>query len=492
MPRSKRLTKRQRAFIEKYIESQSETWRSEKTRQSHHYIIYHLFEWLERRNLREENLTPVLVSEFIRRPAEHEIGRLQQKNYRVSIRRYLDWRKSLGKIKISATELIPLHRKPFWPLPALGYAFLNDPKNFRRKKTFRSYRSTIGHFHHWLTSEKITVEAINESCLLQFDEYLQKKNASAFYRQTSDQRLRVYLLWLHRSGISKLTNPETCTPPQAQGPRLHVKLTIEAESFLDVVAINRRESTVKNYKNAIDHLYFFLNGEKIKVANLKRRDFERWLQHLKSLELGPMTRKGLILCIRYYLFWLEEHGKIQTDVDTLLRLSDCPKIPEYLPKPLHPSDDLKLQAHLTNSGELLKKALLLIRLTGLRIGEAVALTGDCLWQDHAGHRYLKVPLGKLDKERMVPVDNRGFEIINWHLNRTRKVKGETFIGNLMVSDSGLPLCVRDLRFALHTACRDVKILERVNVHRLRHYAESRIMPNGHVNNLHFPLVHAGY
>jgi site-specific recombinase XerD len=474
---SRRVPKRRRTYIERYIRSQADIWQSEVTRQSQRYIIYHLLEWLECRALQEKELTPELLDEFIRFGSGTERSRFQQKSYRVGLRRYLSWCQKKGKVKTSATELVPL-RRPCWLLPLLGKEFLSDPTISQRRKAFRTYRATVARFHVWLESQKVRIEAVDESFLLKFDEHLRLNGKNDFARQTADQRLRVYLSWLHQRGTIKLTSPNTILPAQATAARFKVALCDEALAFLEFVAINRRESTVKNYKNALDHFYFYLHQMEIRPQLLQRKDLEGWLRHLNDKGLGPTTRKGTILCVRYYLFWLEDNGKLETDVDSLLRLSDCPKIPEYLPKPLSPTDDAKLQSHLASSDDVLKKALLLIRLTGLRIGEAVGLPGDALWQDHAGHHYLKIPLGKLDKERMVPVDERIRSLVEWHLARTRRIKGKSFSGNLMVTGSGAPLSVRDLRFTLHNACRDVKIFERVNVHRLRHTYATALLNGG--------------
>lgn len=481
---SRRVPKQRKAYVERFIESQSAIWRSEVTRQSQRYILYHLFEWLDGLPLRESELTPDLLDEFIRfHGSKNERGRLQQKSYRVGLRRYLSWCQQNGKIKVDPTDLIPLRRSSYRyyvaiPLPAVGKEFLSDPAISKRRKRFRTYRSTVARFHAWLDLQNTAIESVDESFLFKFDEYLRTKGASDFVRQTADQRLRMYLFWLHQRNTIKVANPETLLPGQAIAARMNVSLPADALAFIEFVSINRKPSTVKNYKTALDHLFTYLRKRNVQFRNLKRKDFEGWLRHLSNLGLGPSTRRATILCVRYYLFWLEDHRKLKKDVDSLLRISDCPKIPEYLPKPLPPADDTRLQAHLASSEDVFKKTLLLIRLAGLRIGEAVGLPGDALWRDHAGHHYLKVPLGKLDKERMVPVDDKILKLVEWHLARTQNIVGSSFARNLIVGNGGLPLRVRDLRYALHSACRDVGILERVNVHRLRHTYATALLNGG--------------
>src|SRR6478672_6606765 len=65
--------------------------------------------------------------------------------------------------------------------------------------------------------------------------------------------------------------------------------------------------------------------------------------------------------------------------------------------------------------------LLLLRATGMRIGELLDLELDCLL-DFAGHgTWLRVPVGKLNSERMVPLDPDTVQVIDaWIAQRGRK------------------------------------------------------------------------
>jgi integrase len=48
--------------------------------------------------------------------------------------------------------------------------------------------------------------------------------------------------------------------------------------------------------------------------------------------------------------------------------------------------------------------LTILRGTGMRLGELLDLELDCLWDPASHGTWLKVPLGKLGTERMVPLD----------------------------------------------------------------------------------------
>jgi integrase len=70
---------------------------------------------------------------------------------------------------------------------------------------------------------------------------------------------------------------------------------------------------------------------------------------------------------------------------------------------------------------LVRTGLLLLRATGMRMGELLDLERDCLL-DFAGHgTWLRVPVGKLNSERMVPLDPDTVSVIDtWIAQRGRQ------------------------------------------------------------------------
>ena len=70
-----------------------------------------------------------------------------------------------------------------------------------------------------------------------------------------------------------------------------------------------------------------------------------------------------------------------------------------------------MQRCLLARGDILGQALVLMRRTGLRIGELVRLDPRCLETDHDDNAMLKVPLGKLDNERLVPLDDHARSVL---------------------------------------------------------------------------------
>jgi len=75
-----------------------------------------------------------------------------------------------------------------------------------------------------------------------------------------------------------------------------------------------------------------------------------------------------------------------------------------MPRPLTAEQDQLLQQEFLRRNDLGGNVFLLLRHTGMRIGECVDLSTDCLRSTGPDQWAIHVPLGKLKTERMVPVD----------------------------------------------------------------------------------------
>ena len=103
----------------------------------------------------------------------------------------------------------------------------------------------------------------------------------------------------------------------------------------------------------------------------------------------------------------------------LLFLTDLPRLPNPLPRALPTDVDRRLMTAVAGLDDLLVRAgLQLLRATGMRVGELLDLELDCL-VDFASHgTWLRVPLGKLGTERMVPLDEPTLAVLDaWIANR---------------------------------------------------------------------------
>jgi integrase len=106
----------------------------------------------------------------------------------------------------------------------------------------------------------------------------------------------------------------------------------------------------------------------------------------------------------------------------LLFLTDLPRLPEPMPRALAPEADTAVMAAVNQLADpFARTGLVLLRATGMRVGELLDLELDCL-VDFAGHgTWLRVPVGKLGTERTLPLDPSTLEALDtWMSARGRQ------------------------------------------------------------------------
>jgi integrase len=140
---------------------------------------------------------------------------------------------------------------------------------------------------------------------------------------------------------------------------------------------------------------------------------EPWMVALTRAEntksggvLSRAEQARRILAVANFLREISEWDWPEAPPRTLLHPGDNPRLPQPLPRFLPPDADRRLAAALQDSPHrLAADALLLQRACGLRIGELLDLEMDAVIDVAGAGSWLKVPLGKLDTERMVPIDS---------------------------------------------------------------------------------------
>ena len=156
-------------------------------------------------------------------------------------------------------------------------------------------------------------------------------------------------------------------------------------------------------------------------ATLDRcQHIEPWLASLTTaanaktggtLSVPEQARR--ILAVANFLTEITEWGWPEAPTRRLMFPSDNPRLPQPLPRFLPPDADRRLTEALEASPHrLAADALLLQRACGLRIGELLDLELDAVIDLPGSGSWLKVPLGKLDTERMVPIDAQILALID--------------------------------------------------------------------------------
>ena len=180
------------------------------------------------------------------------------------------------------------------------------------------------------------------------------------------------------------------------------------ESDIQTLALTSRPGTVDQYQSTARRFLGYLRAAFPEVRQLSQlhRDphllgWFRWLCEQQP-PLCNQTRILHLTRLRRLLHDLATRG--YSPLSDLIRQEDFPPQPRYLPKPLSLHEDQLLQQELRQTDDLPANALLLIRATGIRIGECISLPSDCQRQVGPDQWALHIPLGKLHTERLVPAD----------------------------------------------------------------------------------------
>jgi integrase len=195
-------------------------------------------------------------------------------------------------------------------------------------------------------------------------------------------------------------------------------------AYLDRLTATHSRGTVTGTATRLNHFAAHLAAVDPGLTSLaeldRRHHIETYLtataEAMNSRTGAPIQaseRRGRILAVHCLLNDIAEWGWPEAPQRRLVFRSDIPKLPRALPRYLTPDLDRRLtQALHTWPERLPADALLLQRATGLRIGELVDLELDSVHEIPGQGAWLKVPLGKLNTERMVPLDEETVALID--------------------------------------------------------------------------------
>jgi site-specific recombinase XerD len=240
--------------------------------------------------------------------------------------------------------------------------------------------------------------------------------------------------------------------------------------------------SARPYRGTVRNFLIYLGDHHPAVCSLDqlRRDphILGWFTHLRSQTppLAPAVYINRLTHLRRIFEELAWTAQLP-EFARLIRREDFPRTPQRLPRALSAQHDQLIQQELLRRNDLPANIFLLLRHTGMRIGECVDLPYECLCNIGPDQWAIHVPLGKLKTERMVPVDAFVCELVH-RLRFFRSFDPLPPDGRLLSRPDGKQALIRQLRYCLHEVTVAAGITTRIVPHQLRHtYASEMIRSN---------------
>jgi site-specific recombinase XerD len=255
-------------------------------------------------------------------------------------------------------------------------------------------------------------------------------------------------------------------------------------AYLERLQGTLARSTVQSAASDLAFFGRFLARHDPGLASLALLDRQRHIEpyltevaaavhHRTGAPIAASTARKRIESVGSFLDAITEWGWPEAPARRLIFPRDTPKLPRPLPRYLPPDAERALLAALEASPNRLRAdALLLMRATGMRIGELTDLELDCVHEVPGSGTWLKIPLGKLLTERMVPIDEETVELIdrivaNRSPGRPLRHPRTGKLADFLLTHQGRRIPADTLREELRRAAAEAG-LDGVVPHQLRH------------------------
>ena len=182
--------------------------------------------------------------------------------------------------------------------------------------------------------------------------------------------------------------PLSATPIDRILQKLSV-LELPAKEYLECYMrhkwrLNHKRSTLSGSFNSVRFfLEFYGKSDKREIEKVERRDLEAFIEHEQDRGLRISTVRTRLAFLIAFLHFLMEQDVISGAV---LKRGIRLKVPETLPRAIHPADVRKLISVIDHVRD--RALILLLLRTGIRIGEALELRlNDLDVQDRKVHLF---------------------------------------------------------------------------------------------------------
>lgn len=181
---------------------------------------------------------------------------------------------------------------------------------------------------------------------------------------------------------------------------------VKAAQRIDFYSLLRYTYNLKAFSKFLSENYSEIN----KFEDISRTVIVKYLSALNQKKLSASTVRSNLVALKNFF----ELGLINnwfTINPHLIRPEDCPKEPNFLPRYIPDEVIKQLLSHLDKLPEVVMRMVLVLLECGLRYGELVSLTIDCLDQDSNGNWSIRYLLEKTREEIIKPISNEIAAII---------------------------------------------------------------------------------
>ena len=235
-----------------------------------------------------------------------------------------------------------------------------------------------------------------------------------------------------------------------------------------------RPTTMLNKRSLLTRFTAYLHEHHPEVESFSQLQryphIEGWLEHI--LYMKPISRNGAIRTLKLFFEDLIHWQWPEAPPSGLLDDQDLGPEEVCLPRPLPSNVDQALQKTLVEAGTFPAMALLLLRYTGMRIGEMRALPINAMEATGPDSFTLRVPIGKTYSERLIPLDTRTVELVKRIIAQRgcRKKRGvpAPLSHYMMINPFGRHLAQQTYSFNLRKLIAHINTTEHIYCHRLRH------------------------
>ncbi len=236
------------------------------------------------------------------------------------------------------------------------------------------------------------------------------------------------------------------------------------------------ENTLQAYLRDVAHMEQYFSGLSIGPLDVTTDHLRQLLNVIGDLELSPLTQRRMISGWRMFFNMLVVEDTIKDNPADLL---DLPQKPDHLPDVLTDEEVMAVQNTFDRStyeGERNYAIVEVMYGCGLRVSELVNLK---LSNIYAEEQYLQI-IGKGDKERWVPINERALELMLSYIHHVRsalkpKPGEEKYI---FLNRRGSRLSRQMVFLFLKQAVEDAGLKKKISPHTLRHSFATELVENG--------------